>query len=187
MLTGEQRRARASTGERSGAARRRSSALVCARLLPALCIASQLGCYAYVPATLETVPQGAHVRALVTPEAERRLLATFGVQQGSSLVGTLEGRDGDQIGLLIPSVPIGTGPGTRPLYQQVTLASADILRVDVRRVDKVRTGVAVALAVTAIAGYQALKGEGTVVTPPPPPPPAESVRRWAVRIPIPWP
>ncbi len=160
-----------------------------ARLLLVLVMASQLACYTYVPATLEMLPQGARVRALVTSEAERRLLVTYGVQQGNTLSGDLVGREDDQVSLLVASVPIGTGLGTRPLYQQVQVFRADILRMDVRRVDKVRSGVALVLAagVTAVAAYQALKGERTVVTPPPPPPPPERRGGWRVQIPLVWP
>ena len=151
-------------------------------------LATQLACYTYGPATLETVPDGAHVRALITPEAERALLATFGVQQGRILSGSLEGREGDQLALLVPSVPFGTGPGSRPLYQQVTLPAADVLRVDVRRVDPLRTGVVVAAAGAAavLLAWESLGG-GIFGGGRPDDGPAESVRGWALRIPVSWP
>ncbi len=151
-------------------------------------VASQLGCYMYAPATLETIPTGAHVRALITPEAERQLLATFGVQQGRVLSGDLEGREGDQIALLVPSVPMGSGPGSRPLYQQVTLPAADVMRVDVRRVDALRTGVLVAGAAAVMAGvvWETLGG-GLFGGAPPGDGPPESLRGWVFRIPVSWP
>lgn len=164
------------------------SPLFCARLLPALGIVSQLACYTYVPATLDTLPQGVRVRALVTPEAERALLATFGVQQGMTLAGRFQGREGEQVNLLVPSVPMGTGTGSRPLYQQVAVAGADILRVDVRRLNGFRTGVALAAAgaAAAVIAIKAVSG-GESTGPPPGPPPSESVRRWIVGISVSWP
>jgi len=165
-----------------------SPVLARARLLLVAAMASQLGCYTYAPATLETVPDGAHVRALITPEAERQLLATFGVQQGRTLSGDLEGRVGDQINLLVPSVPIGSGPGSRPLYQQVTVSAADVLRVDIRRVDLFRTGVMVAGAAAAAAAvvWEAFGG-GFFTGTPSGDGPAESQRGWGISIPISWP
>lgn len=159
-----------------------------ARLFIVAAAASQLGCYTYAPATLETVPIGTHVRALITVEAERQLLATFGVQQGRILSAGLEGREGDRIALLVPSVPIGFGPGSRPLYQQITLAPADILRVDARRLDVVRTGVLVAGgAVAMVALVWETLGGGIFSGTNPGDGPPESVRGWALKIPISWP
>ncbi len=159
-----------------------------ARPLLLIAVGLQLGCYTYVPATLETVPQGAHVRALITPEAERQLLATFGVQQGRILSGDLQGRDPNQVALLVPSVPFGSGPGTRPLYQEVTLPAADVLRVDIRRVDPFRTGVlaAGAAAVAAAVVWQTF-GSGFFSGTPSPDGPPESVRGWSIGFSIPWP
>src|SRR5574341_11544 len=158
------------------------------RLFVVLVVALQPGCYTYAPATLETVPTGAHVRALITPEAERQLLVTFGVQQGRILSGDLQAKDGDRIALLVPSVPIGSGPGSRPLYQQVTLPAADVLRVDVRRVDALRTGVLVAGVAAVIAGvvWETLGG-GLLGGAPCANGPPESLRGWVVRVPISWP
>lgn len=150
----------------------------------------QLACYRYIPATVETVPDQASVRVLLASPALERLRATYGiVTAGSTLGAELLGRSGDSLALYLPSVPIGTGPGTRPLYQQVDVAQADVLRVDVRRVDAFRTGALGALAagVAAFVAYRAFKGEQSVVTPPPPPPPAESLRRWRVGVSLSWP
>ncbi len=166
----------------------RSSTLAGARLLLVVAVALQPGCYTYIPATLETVPLGARVRALITPEAERQLLATFGVQQGRTLSGDLEGRAGDQVNLLVPSVPIGSGPGNRPLYQQVTVPAADVLRVDLRRLDLFRTGVLVAGGGAAVAAVVwGTLGGGFWSESPPGGGPPESVRGWGVSVPIPWP
>jgi hypothetical protein len=150
----------------------------------------QLACYSYVPATVEAVPEQASVRMVLSSAALERLRATYGITTaGPTLGGKLLGQGGDSLALYLPSVPIGTGPGTRPLYQQVGVARADVLRVDLRRVDTFRTGALGALAagVVAVVAYQALKGERTVVTPPPPPPPAESLRRWTVGVSLSWP
>jgi hypothetical protein len=150
----------------------------------------QLACYSYIPATMETVPEQASVRVVLTSAAVDRLRATYGiVTEGSALGAKLLGQAGDSVALYVSSVPIGTGPGIQPLYQQVGVARTDVLRVDVRRVDGFRTGVLGALAAGAVAlvAYQAFKGEQSVVTPPPPTPPAESLHRLTVGLSLPWP
>ena len=161
--------------------------LACARLLVTAAAATQLGCYTYVPATLETVPVGARVRALITPAAEQRL-QPFGVS-GTLLVGDVQSRDGDQVSLLVPSVPMGSAYGSRALYQQVVVASSDILRVDLRRLDRFRTGVAVGVAAAAVGAvaFSALGGWSGGSNGDGGGGPAESVRGWALRIPVSWP
>ena len=147
-----------------------------------------VGCYTYVPTTLDAAPRGAQLRALLSEEAERRL-ASYGVQQGRTLSGEVQGRHGDQVVLLALSVPIGAGGGMRPLYQEVVLAPADVLRVDQRRLDPVRTGMAAAAAAaaTGVLAWQAFFGPGAATPPPPGGGPAEQVRRWGIRFPIPRP
>jgi hypothetical protein len=162
-----------------------TDALVRARLLGILAVALQPACYSYVPATVETVPEQASVRLVLSSAALARLRATYEITTaGPTLGGKLLQQGSDSVALYVPSVPIGTGPGSRPLYQQVGVARADVLRVDVRRVDAFRTGALGALAagVVAVVAYQAFKGDQSVVTPPPPPPPAESVRRWTIGV-----
>ncbi len=158
------------------------------RRIPLIAAWVHLGCYSYVPATLDAVPRGAKLRVLLSEEAERRL-ASYGVQQGRTLSGEVQGRHGDQVELLALSVPMGAGRGMRPLYQEVTLAPADVVRVDQRRLDPVRTGMvaAAAAAATGVLAWQAFLGPGEATPPPPGGGPAEQVRRWGIRIPIPWP
>ena len=150
----------------------------------------QMACYRYVPATMETVPDQASVRIVVSSAAQEQLRATYGVvTAGPVLSAKVLGQAGDSVALYVSSVPVGTGPGTRPLYEQVGLARADVLRVDIRRVDGFRTGLLGALAagVVGAVAYQALRGDQSVVTPPPPPPPAEGLRGWSVGVSWSWP
>jgi hypothetical protein len=150
----------------------------------------QVACYRYIPATMETVPDQASVRVVLSAAAQERLRATYGVvTAGPALSAKVLTQAGDSVAFYVSSVPMGTGPGTRPLYQQVGVARADVLRVDLRRVDAFRTGVLGALAavVAGAVAYQALKGEQSVVTPNPPPPPPEGLRGWAVGVSLSWP
>lgn len=168
----------------------RSSGFVRARpalILPAVL---QLACYRYIPATVDAVPGQASVRVLLSPAAQEQLRTAYGITtSGPTLNGKLVGQVGDSVALYLPSVPVGTGPGTRPLYQQVDLARGDVLRVDIRRVDAFRTGVLGALAagVVGITAYYAIIGDQTVVTPAPPPGPAEGRRHWSIGVSLSWP
>jgi hypothetical protein len=146
------------------------------------------GCYTYLPTTLDAAPRGARIRALLSEEAERRL-ADYGMHQGRTLSGEIQGRRGDQVVVLALSVPMGAGGGMRPLYQEVVLAPGDVLRVDQRRLDPVRTGMlaAAAAAATGVLAWQALFGSGEATPPPPGGGPAEQVRPWGIRLPMPRP
>jgi len=155
-----------------------------ARLGLAPAVALQVGCYRYVPADLAAVPVGGHIRVVVSSTAAQQLQQTYGVA-GTVLDGRLAARDGDVLTLFVPSVPLGT----HALYQEVPVAAADVVSVDMRKVDAFRTGalaVAGAAAATVIAagalkGATGGTGSGTGGGP------TESVRPWTVRVTIPVP
>lgn len=106
-------------------------------------------CYHYVPATLETVPEGSRLRALLTPEAQQRLQERYRVD-ADPLEGTVLSRDGDRLSFFVPSPPTGTAFGAQEvLYQQVDVARGDILRVDVRRLDAFRTATLIGVGAAA--------------------------------------
>jgi hypothetical protein len=112
-----------------------------------LSAALSLGCYTYVPATLEAVPVGTEVRALLSTEKELALRDSLGVEL-HPLHGTLVERQGAR---LLLSVRTATGSrelGSQPLYQRVGVTPQDVLRVDVRRLHRTKTA-AFALAVAS--------------------------------------
>jgi hypothetical protein len=156
MMTDQRGRAQTSADEHH--ARLGSSALVSARLVVVLLV--QAGCYVYVPTTIDAVPDGAGIRALVSSEAEDRIRSTYGINNGRTLTGSLLSRDREQVSLYLPSVPMGTGLGTKVLYQQIPVAKGDILRIDARRLDAFRTGFAAvgAAAVLVVAARHAFVG-----------------------------
>jgi hypothetical protein len=145
-----------------------------------------LGCYSYVPADLAAVPVGSHIRAIVRGTAADRLRAAYGVA-GPALDGRLVAREAEMLTLSVPSVPLGSPLGTHALYQQVPVAAADVVGVDVRKVDAFRTGAivavgavaATALAAKALSGGSGGTGSGTGGGP------TESVRRWTLHLVIP--
>lgn len=101
---------------------------------------SPAGCFSYMPVELETVPQGRHVRVEMTrlgfaalPEIPR--------QSGPSLAGKIAGRNGEQ---LLLSVPIAVLRDGSEVGREVVIPTPDILRVEIRELSRIRTGIAIA-------------------------------------------
>jgi hypothetical protein len=108
-----------------------------------------LGCYRYAPATLETVPLGTEVRALVSTERELALRDSLGLSV-HPLHGTLVEREAGRVLLAVRTAVGSPAFGSQPLYQHVGLTPQDVLRVDVRRLQRGKT-TALALAVASAA------------------------------------
>jgi hypothetical protein len=136
------------------------------RALPA-CAAVLLsfGCYTYAPATVDVVPVGAQVRALLSTEAEVALRDSLGVDL-HPLQGTLVDREE---GRLLLSVRTGVGSrelGSQVLYQRVAVTPQSVVRVDVRRLQRSKTvafviGVASAAALVTLAALGKLNPGGS--------------------------
>lgn len=155
--------------------------VTCAEFL--LGAASLLGCYRFQPATIEAVPRGSTVRAVLAPVASERLRERHGIE-GRTLSGTVMATNGETVSLWVASGPPPREFGARPLYQQVDVARADVLRVDMRELDRGKTtlaalGGAAAVVIVArgtIFGGGPGNGTGTGGVPP------ESRRRWVLPV-----
>ncbi len=121
-----------------------------------LTLLTTLSCYTYAPATIETVPLGASVQGLLSTEAQLALRDSLGIGLGP-IRGTLLERNGDRVLMAVRSVGTGPAPGAQTLYQRIEVAQRDVLRVDVRRIDKART---VLLATGALLVATAIVVEG---------------------------
>ena len=108
-----------------------------------------LGCYRYVPATLETVPLGTEVRALVSTEREIALRDSLGVTL-HPLHGRLVEREEGRVLLAVRTAVGSSAFGSQPLYQHIGLTQQDVLHVDVRRLQRGKT-TALALVVASAA------------------------------------
>lgn len=159
---------------------------VVACLLGGLVVLASEGCYRYVPTTVETVSEGARVRAVLTPEAQQRLREIHQFD-ADGFEGTVVSRTGDRLSLLVSSGPMNAAFGARQVfYQQVDVGRGEIVRADIRQVDPFKTAsllAAGAAAVTAV--IIASTSGGDPGTPPPtgngPP---ESVRGWLILVPL---
>lgn len=154
--------------------------------LVALVAVGGAACYTYAPATLETVPEGARVKALISTEAQLDLERRAGIE-ARELEGELVERSDERIllSVRVPPPPTGLSSG-RPLRQRIDLAPRDVLRVDVRKVDGART----ALFAGGVAGFAAILIAVAVSASNPGdppnggPPPPESVVGWLIGIPV---
>lgn len=147
--------------------------------LGAMAAALSLGCYSYVPSTMNAVPVGARVRALLSTEAEVALHDSLGLEL-RSLNGTLVERQDSRLLFQVRTASGAAAFGSRPLNQRIAVSEQDVLRVDVRRMSRLKTGALIAAlvgaaAVVAIEGFGLLK-PGTPQPPPTGPP--EQVRGW---------
>lgn len=135
-------------------------------------LAASLGCYRYVPTTMEAVQAGDHIRAVLSPEAQRDVRDRVGMD-----VSILEGKlldDGDQVVVSVPTVKLESAFGAQSLHQNIDVPRREIARVDVRRLDKFRTygligigaGVITFATVKAFAGGEPGSPNGPSTDPP---------------------
>jgi hypothetical protein len=146
---------------------------------------STLGCYTYEPVRLGEIPVGADVRARVSADEAERLREVFG-REDRLVDGTVV-EDGTDGLLLDAPVLSAVQRGGETLSQRLSLPASEILEVELRQLDQVRTGtllgVAVAGAVYLLVS-QLEGGRGTEERPELPPP---TEMRLPIRIPIYWP
>lgn len=147
------------------------------RLSPCVLLAFCSGCYRYAAIAPVDARPGTQVRARISAVASDRLSALLGASAGRELRGTVYSASPDSLVVEIPSVADVSSPGgARSLYQRVTVARDEVLEIEARSLDRVRTG-AIAAVATIIAGaavVRALRGEPGLVNGPGGGGPAES-------------
>ncbi len=108
------------------------------QILAAAAVATSLGCYKYVPATIDTTPEGASVQAVLSTEGQialrERLRVDLRVVDGE----LLEAR-GDTVLLSVRTTTLRGDFGNQSLYQRVDIPRSHILRIDLRQFDAIRT------------------------------------------------
>jgi hypothetical protein len=123
---------------------------------PLACVVPLLfGCFSYVPVTVETAPVGQDVRVFVTRsgmlELVERTDAGSSSERGPLLAGTLAGRDNNGLILRVP-VFGRQAFSAAPVDQQLPISYGQIVEMELRQLDKVKTGVFVGGTVAALAG-----------------------------------
>lgn len=118
------------------------------QMLACSALTVSLGCYKYVPATLDTTPVGSKVQALLSTEGQIFLEERVGIY-GRTVTGELLEVSGDSVLLAVRSARASVGIGS--LYQRVDFSRSQILRIDERRLDAVRTTGLIAVAAGGLA------------------------------------
>lgn len=122
------------------------------RLAP-LTTLPMLACYTYAPTDIGSVAAGAPVRARVSGAGAEQI-ATLVPLNGRVVDGELVESDSASILLQVPSARRDGVPGLQMLYQRVRVPRADVLELEYRRLDPLRTGL-VAVGATALAAFLA--------------------------------
>ncbi len=143
-------------------------------LLPAVCCLAA-GCYTYRAADPAELQPSAEVRARLTPDEAVRLGSIVPVDQ-RFLEGTVVERNGDSLMLLVPVSSELRGVRIETLHQRVQLPVAGIASVDLKRLDRARTGLLIGGAAVAVAAatIAALNAGGSSERPNPGPGPGEN-------------
>lgn len=128
--------------------------------LLALFLSSTLGgCYTYAVMPVEQIPVGADVKARISGEEADRLTKELGSEQDRVIAGELTDKQASDILLSVPKfVQHSSGPNST-VYQRVAIQRSSLFDVEVRRLDKWKTGGIVALA-AALASVIAFKTFG---------------------------
>ena len=109
-------------------------------------------CYRYAPIEPANIQHGTSVRARITVPAAERLALLLGAPSGRVVSGRLVGTYGDTMIVEIPSVmQASMGGSVETLHQRVSLARAEVMELETRRLDRLRTAAA-AGAVAVIVG-----------------------------------
>lgn len=110
-----------------------------------------VGCYSYVPVALDDVPPGTHVRAHIrgSTAADLRQLGA----DWEHVDGRLIERGNEQLVVEILEATSFTTGGARSLSQRIDLPVQDVVSVQVRRLDGLKTGIAAALAAGGLVTF----------------------------------
>jgi hypothetical protein len=109
-------------------------------------------CYRYAPIESANIQPGTSVRARITAPAAERLALLLGGPSGRVVSGRLVGAYGDTMVVEIPSVmQASMGGSVETLHQRVSFARAEVVELETRRLDRLRTA-ATAGAVALIVG-----------------------------------
>jgi hypothetical protein len=132
---------------------------------PALSIAAALlvlqGCFSYLPIEPGEVEPGLAVRARVSPAASARIAPLLGASEARRLDGTVVTHSPDTLIVEVPTVMADVREFGRTPNQRVSIPRGDLLELEVRRLDRIRTSLVAGTVAAIIAGVlvKSLQGE----------------------------
>jgi hypothetical protein len=120
------------------------------------------GCFSYIPVrSVSDVGPGTSVRARVSPTASDRIAPLLGATEARRLDGTLVTQSTDTLIVEVPIVMRDAREFGNTPNQRVSIARSDLVELEVRQLDRFRTGALAGSAAIVIGGILAnsLKGE----------------------------
>jgi hypothetical protein len=124
-------------------------------LLPILPLLT--ACYTYAPIEPARIQPGAGVRARVTGAAAERLAPLLGMSDARLVSGRLLDTRADTMIVEVPTiVPTTVGGAAERLHQRVSIPRTDLVELETRRLDRVRTA-AVAGGIALVVGAAVIK------------------------------
>jgi hypothetical protein len=119
------------------------------------------GCYAYAPVDPVAVRPGTGVRVRVSGAGADRLAPLLGTGHTRVLSGTLVDARADTMIVQVPTVvQAGVAGSLETLHQRVSIPRSDMVELETRRLDRLRTGLAAGSAAFLIASVVARALEG---------------------------
>lgn len=139
------------------------------RALLLLGAAALSGCYAHTPVGMGTLEPRQRVRVHLAPAAAAEAAAVLGAQR-PVLDGVLTRATPEEIWLLVPTAYVQAGLGSEALRQELRFAREDVVALQRRQLDRVRTGALLGMGAAVVSAlvYRALSGESGGTTTPPP-------------------
>lgn len=127
------------------------------------------GCYSYTPVDLDSVQPPQRVRAFLSPAGATRVEPLLN-ESRQVLTGELVEIDSDSVSLDVPSGYIERGMRTERLTQRLLFPRTELLGLQRRELDRVRTAgiVSAAAAAVGLVIYRVLTDESGGTTTPPP-------------------
>jgi hypothetical protein len=110
------------------------------------------GCYSYTPADLNSLQSAARVRARVSAtEVDRLRLDNFMLGDLRTLEGRVIGTEMDSLRLMVSMIsPYDrTAFGEREVDRRLVISRSGILELERKKMDRTKTGIAVAVGVSA--------------------------------------
>jgi hypothetical protein len=128
----------------------------------ALCAIPLVGaCYTYAPIEPSQARVGEGVRARITAPAAARLAPLLGTGETRVLTGKLIENGANELIIEVPAVvEVGVGSSMQSLYQRVSIARAEVVELEARKLDKFKTGALVAAGAAVVGGIAVKAASG---------------------------
>lgn len=120
------------------------------------------GCFSYALVDPPTAQLGTQVRAHLSPAAAERLTPLLGQVEDRRVTGTLLAHEPESVVIEVSRLVPDGGAAVQTLNQRVSIARADLIGLEIRTLDRARTGLVVggAAVVVAAIAIKAFQGQG---------------------------